>query len=364
MKVPEARKLPSGTWFIQLRLGGESIPVTAASEKACIREAQSIKADYLAGKRKPKEQEEEKETVTLAAAMDNYIKSKDNTLSPATIRGYRKIQKFRFQSIMQEDVEALAAKSEKEWQVIVNNEAGLCSPKYLKNAFGFVKGVIRYATGKMIPEVKLSSPVPSERAFLMPDEILPFVEAVKGTFFEIPALLALSSMRISEIQALDWKDIPKNPEFIKTAGAVVLDSDNKLTKKKQGKNITSSRNVPILIPSLKEALERERKPSGPVMDITQDRLRDNVHKVCKRNGLTDVSIHGLRHSFASLAYHLRMPEKIAMEIGGWSDPGTMNKIYTHIAKSDITRYQTEMAAFYSGKTVEKGKNANENANEK
>ena len=364
MVVPKARKLPSGVWFIQLRLGGESIPVTANSERACIREAQAVKAEYLAGKRKPEEQEEEKAVVTLTAAMDNYIASKSNTLSPSTIRGYRKNQKYRFQSIMQEDVEALAAKSEKEWQVIVNDEAALCSPKYLKNAYGFVKGVIRYSTGKVIPEVKLSAPVPNETPFLMPNEILVFVEAVKGKFFEIPALLALSSMRISEIQALRWENIPKDPDFIRTTGAVVLDSENKLTEKKQGKNVTSSRNVPILIPSLKEALERERKPSGPVMDITQDRLRENVHKVCTRNGLTDVSIHGLRHSFASLAYHLRMPEKIAMEIGGWSDPGTMNKIYTHIAKSDITRYQTEMAAFYSGKTKEEDKNANKNANKK
>ena len=33
MKVPAPRKLPSGSWFIQLRLGGESIPVTAATAK-------------------------------------------------------------------------------------------------------------------------------------------------------------------------------------------------------------------------------------------------------------------------------------------------------------------------------------------
>ena len=32
MKVPAPRKLPSGSWFIQLRLGGESIPVTAAAK--------------------------------------------------------------------------------------------------------------------------------------------------------------------------------------------------------------------------------------------------------------------------------------------------------------------------------------------
>ena len=53
-----------------------------------------------------------------------------------------------------------------------------------------------------------------------------------------------------------------------------------------------------------------------------------------------------------------MPEKIAMEIGGWSDATTMHKIYTHIAQSDIKRYQTAMTIFFSSE------NANENANEK
>ena len=40
MKVQKARKLPSGSWFIQLRLDGKSIPVTERTEKECIRAAQ------------------------------------------------------------------------------------------------------------------------------------------------------------------------------------------------------------------------------------------------------------------------------------------------------------------------------------
>ena len=51
MKVPEPRKLKSGTWFIQMRLGGESVPVSAATRTECIRQAEKIKADYRNGKR-------------------------------------------------------------------------------------------------------------------------------------------------------------------------------------------------------------------------------------------------------------------------------------------------------------------------
>ena len=359
MVVPKARKLPSGVWFIQLRLGGESIPVTANSERTCIKEARAIKAEYLAGKLEVKGKAPERETVTLTAAIDRYISVRSNKLSPLTIRGYRIIQKNRFQKTMQRRLDQIA---DNEWEGIVNDEAALCSAKTLKNAYAFVRGVVHEATGRDLPDVTMPGAVSTDRAFLDPDQILVFVDAVKDTRYAVPALLALSSMRISEIQALRWENIPKSPKFIKVSGSVVFDEHNHYRHKQQNKNITSARNVPVMIPELAVAIERDRKSHGPVLDITQNSLRIAVKKICAQNDLPPVTIHGLRHSFASLAYHLQIPEKIAMEIGGWADPGTMHKIYTHIARSDISRYQTAMTDFYSAK--ETTENANKNANEK
>ena len=73
-----------------------------------------------------------------------------------------------------------------------------------------------------------------------------------------------------------------------------------------------------------------------------------INRICKKEGLPEVGVHGLRHSFASLAYHLGVPEKIAMEIGGWANSQTMHKIYTHISKADAERYVTQMSAFFDG----------------
>jgi hypothetical protein len=50
-----------------------------------------------------------------------------------------------------------------------------------------------------------------------------------------------------------------------------------------------------------------------------------------------------------------VPEKIAMQIGGWADDKTMRKIYTHIARKDIEKYTSELVKFFD--------NANEYANE-
>ena len=57
----------------------------------------------------------------------------------------------------------------------------------------------------------------------------------------------------------------------------------------------------------------------------------------------------LRHSFASLSAHLRIPKEISMEIGGWSNDKIMTEIYTHIARSDIERYKNEMWEFYNNR---------------
>lgn len=357
MKVPKPRKLASGTWFIQLRLGGKSIPVTAETEKACTRKAGAIKAEWLDQKKLPKEPEEPVQTPSLSSSIDNYIRRKNRTLSPATIRGYKAIQKHRFQSIMDRPVGGIG---DDEWQMLINDELALASPKTVTNAFKFIRTVIRQETGHEISMGNLTLPSvpPSNAAFLDAEEIPKFVAAIKDSRVAVAALLALSSLRMSEIAALRWENIQEDPKFIRVSGAVVRGDDSTWVRKQQNKNRTSTRNVPILIPELKEAIKRDRKPNGPVMDYDQDTLRVAVHKACLDAKITDVTVHGLRHSFASLAYHLQMPEKIAMEIGGWSDPGTMHKIYTHISKSDIKRYQTAMEDFYK-KEAGKKKNANE-----
>jgi len=106
------------------------------------------------------------------------------------------------------------------------------------------------AIGRYPPEIKLPAIAPADKPFLTPEQIRVFVPAISEITYAVPALLALSSLRISEIEALDWKDIPKNLEFIRVAGAVVPDENNKRVKKQQNKNATSIRNVPVMIPEL------------------------------------------------------------------------------------------------------------------
>lgn len=349
MKVPEPKQLPSGTWFIQLRLGGESISVTAPDTKTgkadCRHKAELIKAEYRAGKRQI---QKNKANPTLKQAIDDYIDSKSNVLSPSTIRGYQNIRDERFKSVMNKPI-----KSVKDWQKVVNSEAELCSAKTLKNAWRFCASAIRKATGESI-EVQLPQVVPKEIIYLQPEQIPDFIRAVKGRECEISALLALSSLRRSEILALDWKNVDLKKERVLVSGAAVWGADGKLTQKDTNKSASSRRYVPIMMPELLSALNAVKTKEGKVVNIAPNTMRKQINRACEENGLPKVSVHGLRHSFASLAYHLGLSEKECMKLGGWSDNQTMSKIYTHLAEADAQNSENKMTEFY--------KNANNNAN--
>jgi len=191
MKVPTPRKLPSGSWFIQLRLGGESVSVTERTEKECKRKAQMLKAEYLAGKRLPPDPKEKK-LPTVSEAIDAYIEGKSNILSPETIRGYRVIQRNRFKGLMGRSLSDISAD---EWKAACNAEAALCSAKTLKNTWRFLASVVHTVVEKELPAVMLPQIVPNEKPFLDAGQIKIFIKAVAGAKVEIPALLALSSRK-------------------------------------------------------------------------------------------------------------------------------------------------------------------------
>jgi len=63
-----------------------------------------------------------------------------------------------------------------------------------------------------------------------------------------------------------------------------------------------------MIPELLAALEAVEDKSGPVVRCNPNTIYHQINRVCARNGLPRVGTHGLRHSFASLGYHLGVPE--------------------------------------------------------
>lgn len=353
MKIPKARQLPSGKWYCRVRIDDQDISITRDTEKEAVAEAMAMKAGIKEAVKSP-------QRITLAQAIDNYIDARRNVLSPATIRGYKAIKKNRFQSMMRKDINQITPE---QWQRAVNLEAKSVNAKTLTNSWRFLGSVIAESTGKRV-SVRLPQVIPAERPWLTPEEIPNFVKAVKGDVAEIPALLALSSLRRSEIVGLRWCDIDMDNGILMVNGAAVPDEKNKIVYKRETKNRTSRRTVPI-IPPLMEALEHAEHHGDFVVTYHPATVMNQVNRVCEKGGFPKVGLHGLRHSFASLAYHLGMPEKVAMEIGGWADDQTMHKIYTHVSEKSVASAAAAFTGFFSPqKTDATTQNGDENGDAK
>ena len=343
MKIPEPRQLPSGHWYIQLRLGGESIPITTASRRDCVSQAQMIKAEYLAGREVQRKKLPPAPEMTLRELLDAYINKYKPVLSPVTVRGYCTIRDNRFAGYMDKQLRDI-----KDWQKVINDEIGVCSAKSVKNAWSLVRAALVKAK-QPAPEVTLPQIVPNERPFLTAEEIRKLVAAVRGSKYEIPILLGLHGLRRSEIAALTWEKIDLKAGVIRVEGAVVPDENGKYVYKQTNKNAASRRPVPIMIPELRAALEAVPKSdrTGPVMTCNIKTIYKVVNRICEKEGLPLIGTHGLRHSFASLGHFVGVPADEMQVLGGWSDAGTMKKIYTHIEQAGLLRAQNAMAAFFS-----------------
>ncbi len=372
MKIPKARKLPSGNYRIQLRLtepdgSQRSISITEATEKLCQARAAAIKGGLI--------EEQKTASGTLGAAIDEYIRLRDVSRSPATIRGYKGIRKQRFQDYMSLSLSRL---NDKLCQQIVDEEAAICSPKTLENAWALVSSAIEAATGKKF-KPNLAPPAQKEMPWLDYEQVELFCKAAKGDTAEIPMLLALNSLRRSELAAITWDKVDLKKELLFVRGAVVYGADEKRHYKAQNKNQTSARITPILIPRLLELLKAvpEDERQGSIVHFAPNTVTRRINKICSAIGLPEVGSHGLRRSFASLCYHLKISEQICMQWGGWSDWGTMRKIYTKTAEADKSEAAEAVKQFFKNaqkktqkktqkkaqKKAQKQENAQENAHE-
>ena len=328
VKVPAPRQLKSGAWNIELRK--EGISVTEATAEACTERARALRSGYLKIEKAPPKQ-------SLDSVIQNYIAVNTNVLSPATIRGYESLRKSRFQSVMQEDVSGI------DWQKVINQEAKEVKPKTLANAWRLVTGAYKYA-GLPLPAVRLPQPVKQERPWLDYEQIQVFLDAVRGRKCELACLLALHSLRMSEILALKQGSV--DGVYIRVRGSVVIDRNGEYVFKEANKTKNSRRDVPVMMERLTEI--------WPDTDPTFQKhaaANEMVQSICRQAGLPEITMHSLRHSFASLAYHLKWDVMTTCAVGGWNTPDVVQSIYTHLAQQDKNSDIERMKSFYNGNST-------------
>lgn len=329
ISIPTPRKRGQ-KWYVDLRREGMTVIENTEAEARA--KALAIRAGFIETKSKAA-------PLTLRKAIDNYISERNNALSPATIRGYYTIQRNAFPDIMDDDIHSI-----RNWQAVVNAEASRVLAKTLQNEWRLVKSVldrnkVDYNVSSLPQVVKRDLP------WLDYAQIKVFLAAIHGEDCELGALFALHGLRRSELLALTPEKIKDG--VILVHGSAVVDKDNNLVIKAENKNTTSRREVDIMIPRLLELLGNSNAlPGEPFVKCNHNTLRTQINRVCSANGLPEVGVHGLRRSFASLAYHLGWSERQTMKVGGWADLKTVHEIYVKLAEADEKADVERMKRFF------------------
>ena len=287
--------------------------------------------------------------LTLRQAIAQYIAQREGTLSPCTVRGYDTIRRKRFPGKMDKPISQTD-----NWQSEIDAAAKKYAPKTIKNDWGLISTVMRQ-NNVSVPPIKIPQQKAAGRLWLDPEQILAFCAACRDNRAEREMLFALLSLRRSEILGLRWNDIDLRHNCINITQVIVPNRDNKFVVKESAKTEKSARTVPILIPRLRDLLQ---KPDGAsdadrISSVPPNSLYTIINRVCRAANLPEVGVHGLRHSFASLAYFLGFREEECMRIGGWSDYKIMHEIYTHLYMRSLKEKENKMYQFYKtqGKLV-------------
>lgn len=305
-----AKKLPSGNWRIRVGAGeaGKSVSFTAETKKA----VEIMAAEYLVTQQNP-------ERKTLEVCSKEYIDSRRNMRSPSTIAGYEKILRCNMDGIKGLKLSAITQQQLQTW---VDSLCKTLSPKSVINAFGFVRSVIIYHRGAFNYTVSLPSyqlPVVT-----MPDPNT-VIKAVVGSEIELPCMLAIwLGMRMSEIRAARKSDIK---DGVLTISETVVTVGSEHIRKSSTKTYRTRRlRLPQYIIDLINKLPPDQ---DELTTLSGQAIYKRFVRLMEKSGIQGLTFHNLRHLNASVMAKLRVPEKYAMERGGWSTPKIMRDVYTH-----------------------------------
>ena len=225
--MPQATKLPSGKWRAQVYLGKDENGKRLYKSFTAGKKAEAESLAYLwSTSAKARKNEEEAERAreklpTLGEACDWYIDTcRAQGYSPSTIPTYIKIRKTSFPDIIDAKICDITAA---DIQNAINKRSAKCSPKTVKNDFGFIRSVLR----RYRPELALSGIIlakkrkKKKRVFKASwaEDILRYIRANCRTDFYIYATFIVSvGLRPSETYSLTWGDLSPAPIDVIGAG--------------------------------------------------------------------------------------------------------------------------------------------------
>lgn len=308
--MPKAKKLPSGNWRVRAydKETKKYRSFTAETKK----EAELMTLQWLNGHKRSVSKK------TVGECIDDYIASKENILSPTTISSYRVMRRNDFSEIENMKLQDITAI---DIQQHINRFALDHSPKTVRNVHGLLMAALKVDIPDFNAKVTLP---PKQKKIKQYPNVIDVVRAIRGTEIELPCMLAIwEGLRMSEIRGIRRSDIK---DGILTIHQVVVTVEGQHIAKERTKTEQSTRQL-RLSPYILDLIDKQE--GEYIAAFTRNSLRSRFLTIAKHNNLGDITFHDLRHLNASVMLMLGIPDKYAMERGGWSSPNIMKSVYQH-----------------------------------
>lgn len=270
---------------------------------------------------------------SFGVLMDKYISTRVPHLSPATIRGYRNMEKR-----LQEDYPffcqmPVAVMQKSDVQDVLNGLTRDGSkPKTIRNFSGLISGVLRendISIGKVV------LPQKTARNITVPekDDVMELIKAAHGTDLEIPIMLAaFCGLRRGEVCALRMSDIEGN--VIHVCRDMVPGPTGEWHIKPP-KTRASDRYIECSDKVIARVHE-----VGKITDMNPRalscRFRRFVRKTLPKEKV--FRFHDLRHFCVSYMHSQGIPDTYIQKRCGFENDITLKAVYRHVLQDQEKRF--------------------------
>lgn len=310
-----AKRLPSGNWRVLIYTGTDNGKRQYKSFTAPTKKQAEYNAALFGVKRK-----RASSFPTVGEALDRYIDSKADVLSPKTIKEYRGIRRRSFAAISKTRLDQI---TDEQIQAEVNVMSRSLSPKTVRNIYALLVSSIGMFRNDFKPSISLPQRAKKEITIPEDDAVKTLLNASQGPLHTAILFSAAMGMRRSEICALEWDDV--RGSALRVNKALVLNADKQwVVKTTKTTSSTRTLDMPEVVSAHLKTLLRD----GRIVPINPDGITYRFIELRDKLGLT-VRFHDLRHHYASTLLEMGVPDLYAMRRMGHATTTMLKAVYQH-----------------------------------
>ena len=312
--MPTARKLPSGSWRVQVyykdKNGNIHRPSFTATTK---REAEMMADKFILDTDRRLA-----DSITVGQAVENYIESNKAVLSPSTVYNYTKDMK-RLEPIKNINIQKLTSKDIQDFiSHLVNAEL---SPKTIKNTYGLLRTSLTFSGIDKQFVIHLPSNPKKKKIAPENEQIIALYQAANKKMKIAISLAAFHSLRRGEVCGLKYGDLNGNALYIHSD--MVKSADGKSWVHKETPK-TDASNRTVYLSQKEVELIGTGNPDDYIVNLTPGSVGTNFYNLCKRTGIK-LRFHDLRGYYASISVAIGIPDIYLAHMGGWRENSSVLK---------------------------------------